>query len=79
MLLSVFGVIVRFIEEIPAIWKILIFLACLAGGIWLIMQGVKKCYNPKKANNVKWVLFVFGVVLFIVGLAFVIPIGQLIS
>ena len=78
MLLDVFGVIIRFISEIEPIWKIVIFLACLGGSILLIMEGVKKSYNPKKTTAVKWVLFIFGVLLFLIGMLFVVPIAELI-
>ncbi len=78
MLLSVFGIIVRAVTELAPIWKIIIFLACLAATILLINTGVKKCYNPKKTSNLQWIYFVFAVIIFIVGLFFVIPLGQLI-
>ena len=78
MLLDVFGVIVRFVSEIPALWKIVLFLACLGGSILLIMEGIKRSYNPKKSTAVKWVLFIFGILLFLIGIFFIVPISALI-
>lgn len=78
MLLDVFGVIVRFVSELSAGWKIVIFLVCLGGCIWLVMEGIKKSYNPKKSTNVRWVLFVFAVILLLIGLFFIVPINELI-
>ena len=78
MLLDVFGVIVRFASELSAGWKIVIFLLSLGGSIWLIMEGIKKSYNPKKTTSVRWVLLVFGVLLLLIGLFFIVPINELI-